>query len=218
MTDTVTRTATRATGGAREAGGRVGDRVVGEAARKAMSEAGNKVLGTVVDMAISRVDRVADRLDGVAESGGTGLREALTGRPASTRPQQKNAGATGTAKRAGMGAAFSLVVSRAAALLQFLQRLALTLLEALRRLARRPGTAPAELQAAGADEDSPRQDAASEDGRASKRPESRDAERRGPCTQRTAAPGPRPRRSAPAESAARRGRPAPPATRSSRTR
>jgi hypothetical protein len=50
-------------------------------------------------MAIARVDRVADRLDDFAESGGTGLREALTGRPT----QQKKPRATGTLMRARMG-------------------------------------------------------------------------------------------------------------------
>lgn len=111
MADTVTGTATRATGGARKAAGRAQSRVAGEVARKAMSEAGSKVLGTVVDVAIARVDRVAGRLDDFAEGGGTGLREALTGR---STPQKKRR-ATGTAMRARMGAAFSLVVSRAPA-------------------------------------------------------------------------------------------------------
>ena len=180
MTETVTRTATRATGGARKAAGGAGSRVAGEVARKAMSEVGNKVLGTVVDMAIARVDRVADRLDDFAEGGGTGLREALTGRPA----QQKKSRVTGTAKRARMGAAFSLVVSRAMALLQFLQRLALKLLESLRRLAGRRRTAPAETQAAGADDRQP--EAASENGRPRKRPESRGDRR--PRAQRSTAP------------------------------
>ena len=148
MTNTVTRAAQRTTGGAQEAGRELGHRVAGGAARKMMSEAGSLVLGAVVDMAVSRVDRVADRLDGVAESGGTGLREALTGRPATRRSDGKDAKKTGTAMRAQMGAAFSLVVASAVKLLQFLQRLALQLLEALRRLARRPRTALPEPEAA----------------------------------------------------------------------
>jgi hypothetical protein len=114
----------------------------------------------VVDVAASRVDDVADRLDRVAESGGTGMREALTGRPAPARSDRKDAG---TSVRGRVGAAFSLVVSRAVHLLQFLQRLALQLLEALRRLARRPRTSPPEPDAAGADEDGPEHDAAGED-------------------------------------------------------
>ena len=190
MTDTVTRTATRATGGARNAAGEGGSRVAGEVARKAMSEAGNKVLGTVVDMAIARVDRVADRLDDFAESGGGGLREALTGKPT----QQKKPRATGTAMRARMGAAFSLVVARAIALLQFLQHLAMKLLEALQRLAGRRRTAPAETQAA--DEDDSQPEATSENGRPRKRPESRGDRR--PRAQRSTRPDaqarPRPRR------------------------
>jgi hypothetical protein len=119
MANTVTRTAARATGGAQQAGREFGRRVAGGAARKAMSEAGSVVLGAVVDMAVSRVDRVADRLDGVAKSGGTGLREALTGRPAPRRSDRKDAKETGTAVRVRVGAAFSLVVARAVALLQF---------------------------------------------------------------------------------------------------
>jgi hypothetical protein len=177
-----------------------------------MSEAGSVVLGAVVDMAISRVDRVADRLDGVAQSGGTGLREALTGKPAPRRPDRKDAKETGTAVRARVGAAFSLVIARAVALLQFLQRLALKLLKALRRLARRSRTAPPEPQAAGADEDGPEQDAAGEDSEPSERRESR-PDRRGSRTQRSDAPGPKPERSVPAEPAVRRGRPAPPTAR-----
>jgi hypothetical protein len=190
MTDTVTRTATRATGGARKAAGGAGSQVVGEVARKAMSEAGSMVLGTVVDMAIARVDRVADRLDNFAESGGTGLREALTGRPT----QQKKLRATGTAVRARMGAAFSLVVSRAVAVLQFLQHLAMKLLETLQRLASRRRAAPDETQAADADDSQP--EAASENGSPRKRPESRGDRR--PRAQRSSRPDaqarPRPRR------------------------
>jgi hypothetical protein len=158
-----------------------------------MSEAGTKVLGTVVDMAIARVDRVANRLDDFAESGGTGLREALTGKP----KQQKKPRTTGTAMRARMGAAFSLVVARAMALLQLLQRLALQVLEALRRVAGRRRTAPAKKESSGAEDAAP--EAASENGRPRKRPESR-GERR-PHTQRRTRPeapadraGPRPRR------------------------
>jgi hypothetical protein len=211
MTNTVTRTAARATGGAQQAGREFGRRVAGGAARKAMSEAGSVVLGAVVDMAVSRVDRVADRLDGVAKSGGTGLREALTGRPAPRRSDRKDAKETGTAVRVRVGAAFSLVVARAVALLQFLQRLALKLLEALRRLARRPRTAPPEPKEAGADEDGPEQDAAGEDSEPSERRASR-ADRR-PRTQRSDAPRSRPGRSVPAEPAVRRGRPAPPSAR-----
>jgi hypothetical protein len=209
MANTVTRPATRVTGGAQRAGREFGRRVASGAARKAMSEAGAVVLGAVVDMAITRVDRVADRLDRVTKSGGTGLREALTGRPAPTRSDRKDARETGTAIRARMGAAFSLVISRAVALLQFLQRLAQKLLETLRRLARRPRTAPPEPQTAGADEDGPEHDAAGEDSEPSERRESR-TDRRNPRPQRSDAPGPRPGRSVPAEPAARRGLPAPP--------
>jgi hypothetical protein len=204
MANTVTRTAARATGGAQQAGGELGSHVAREAARKVMSQAGSVVLGAVVDRAVSRVDRVADRLDGVAESGGTGLREALTGRPAPRRPDRKDAKEPGTAVGVRMGAAFSLVVARAAALLQFLQRLALQLLEALRRLARRPRTAPPEPEA-GADEDGPGQDAAGEDNEPSERRTSR--------AQRSDAPGPSPGRSVPAEPAARRNQQAPLSTR-----
>ncbi|MEK6441562.1 hypothetical protein [Pseudonocardia sp. T1-2H] len=214
MTNTVTHTAARAAGGAQQAGREFGRRVAGGAARKVMSEAGSVVLGAVVDMAVSRVDRVADRLDRVAESGGTGLREALTGRPAPLRSDRKDAGdvrKTGRAVRVRMDAAFSLVVARAVALLQFLQRLALKLLEALRRLARRSRTAPPEPRGAGADEDGPEQDAAGEDSEPSERRGSR-ADRR-PRTQRRDAPGPRPGRSVPAEPAVRRGRPTPPSSR-----
>lgn len=201
MADTVTGTATRATGGARKAAGGAQSRVAGEVARQAMSEAGNKVLGTVVDMAIARVDRVAGRLDDFAAGGGTGLREALTGKPT----QQKKPRATGTAMRARMGAAFSLVVARATALLQFLRRLASTLLEALRRLASRRRTGPAETQAAEADDSAA--ETASENGRPRKRPQSR-ANRRpraqggGPEDQAVPArPRPRRRPAAPGGSA-----------------
>ncbi|GAA3049438.1 hypothetical protein GCM10010464_12090 [Pseudonocardia yunnanensis] len=181
MTDTVTRTATRATGGARKAAGGAGSRVAGEVARKAMSDAGTKVLGTVVDMAIARVDRVANRLEDFAESGGTGLREALTGKP----KQQKKPRTTGTAMRARMGAAFSLVVARAMALLQFLQRLAMQLLEALQRLAGRRRTAPAKKKQT-ADAEDAQPEAASENGGPRKRPESRGE--RPPRTQRRTRP------------------------------
>jgi hypothetical protein len=184
MADAMTRTATRATGGARRAGRAVPTDPAGEIARKAMSEAGRRVLGAVVDRAVSRVDDVADRLDGVAESGGTGLREALTGRPGATRSERKDgeaAGKTGTGVRARVGAAFSLVMYRAVALLQLLQRLALQLLEALQRLARRPRTAPAEQETAGADEE--RAARTPQDGEPGERRAGR-AERRGSRTRR----------------------------------
>ncbi|GAA1297971.1 hypothetical protein [Pseudonocardia xinjiangensis] len=150
----LTGTATRATGGALRAGRELPDRAVSGVARKAMSEAGNAMLGAVVDMAIGRVDRVADRLDGVAESGGTGLREALTGRPTRSRSDRAGPGVlarSGTAVRARTGAAFSLVVAQAVAVLRFLQRLAQQVLAALQRLARRRRTAPAEVPPASAD-------------------------------------------------------------------
>jgi hypothetical protein len=159
-------TATRAAGGALRTGRELPGRAAGGVARKAMSEAGNVMLGAAVDMAIGRVSRVADRLDGVAESGGTGLREALTGRPARTRSDRKDQGRvakSGKAVRAQMGAAFSLVLARAVAVLRFLQRLALQVLEALRRLARRPRTAPSEPRPAAADEDGTERAAAGED-------------------------------------------------------
>jgi hypothetical protein len=158
----------------------------------------------VVDRAVSRVDDVADRLDGVAESGGTGLREALTGRPAATRSERRDgeiAGKSGTTVRARVGAAFSLVMYRAVALLQLLQRLALQLLEPLQRLARRPRTAPAEQETAGADEER-----AGEDDEPGERRAGR-AERRGSRTRRRDAQGPGPLRSVPVEQAPRRGRP-----------
>jgi hypothetical protein len=47
--------------------------------------------------------------------------------------------------------------------LQLLQRLALQVLEALQRLARRPRTAPAEPETAGADEEEAAEEAAEED-------------------------------------------------------
>jgi hypothetical protein len=209
MADAMTRTATRATGGARRAGRGVPTDPAGEAARKAMSEAGRRVLGAVVDRAVSRVDDVADRLDGVAESGGTGLREALTGRPAATRSERRDrevAGKSGTTVRARAGAAFSLVMYRAVALLQLLQRLALQLLEALQRLARRARTAPAEPESAGADEEGADEDAAGEDDEPDEHRAGR-AERRGSRTRRRDAQGPGPLRSVPAEHAPRRGRP-----------
>jgi hypothetical protein len=67
--------------------------------------------------------------------------------------------------RTRVGAAFSLVMYRAAALLQMLQRLALQVLEALKRLARRTRTAPAEADTADVDEageDATKEEAAGE--------------------------------------------------------
>ena len=117
-------------------------------------------------------------------SGGTGLREALTGRPGATRSERKDgeaAGKTGTGVRARVCAAFSLVMYRAVALLQLLQRLALQFLEALQRLARRPRTAPAEQETAGADEE--RAARTPQDGEPGER-RAGSAERRGSRTRR----------------------------------
>ena len=110
-----------------------------------------------------------------------------------------------------MGAASSLVISRAVALRQSLQRLAQKLLETLRRLARRPGTAPPEPQAAGADEDGPEHDAEGEDSEPSERRESG----RTAAVPADSAAMRRPEGQAfgPAEPAARRPRPAPHSTR-----
>lgn len=215
MAKTVTRAASDRTGGVKQAGRELTQNAMRGAARKVMSEAGNVVLGAVVDMAVSRVDRVAARLDSVAESGGTGVREALTGRPAAVRSDRKHADKAGTAVRARVGAAFSLVVASAVKLLQFLQRLALQMLEALRRLARRPRAALPEPEAAGADEEGPAQDAAGEVSEPSKRRESR-TERHGRRTApRSDAPDPRPERSVPAGPTVQR-RAAPPSTRGRR--
>ena len=216
MANTVTRAAPGATGGAPQVGRELAQRVARGAARKAMSGAGSVVLGAVVDMVVSRVDRVADRLDGVAESGGTGLWEAVTGRPAPARSDSKPADEAGTAVPARVGAAFSLVVASAVKLLQFVQRLALQLLEVLRRLARRTRAAPPEPAAAGADEEGPAQDVADEDSEPSERRKSR-AERHGPRTApRSDAPDPKPGRSVPARPTVQRRRPAPPPTQARR--
>ncbi|NMI02212.1 hypothetical protein [Pseudonocardia acidicola] len=198
MANTMTRTATRATGGARRAGRAVAADPAREVARAAMSEAGRRVLGVVVDRAVSRVEGVADRLDDVAE-GGIGLREALTGRPAPPRSARKAAtGKTGPGVRARVGAAFGLVVLRAVQILQFLQRLALHLLEALRRLARRPRTAPADPAAAGAEQDGPAE--GGEPGEQVRAPRGRGLRR-----PRTGTSGPQPVRSVPAEPVPGRG-------------
>ena len=216
MANTVTRAARDAASGAQQAGRESTQGATRGVARKLMSEAGNAVLGAMVDVAVSRVDRVADRLDAVAESGGTGLREALTGRPAPARSDRKPADGAGAAVRARVGATFSLVVASALKLLQFLQRLALQLLEALRRLARRPRRAPAERVAAGADEEGPAQDAAGEDNEPSERRESRAERQRPRTTPRSDAPDSRPGRSVPAGPTVRRGRPASPPTQARR--
>jgi hypothetical protein len=154
----------------------------------------------VVHMAVSRVDRVADRLDGVAESGGNGLREALTGKPAPTRSDRKDAKKTGTAVRARQAPRSA---SSSPAPLKFLQRRALKLLKALRRLARRSRTAPPEPKGAGADEDRPEQDAAGRDSEPSERRGSRriaGVPARSAAMRRTRGPGvrfpPSPRRGA----------------------
>ena len=196
MAKTVTRTVTRTTGGAEQAGRGAADRAASGAARKVLSKAGNAVLGAVVDTAISRVDRVADRLDRVTESGGTGLKAALKGRPATSRSDRKDAKATGTVVRARMGAAFSLVVARAIQLLQFLQRLAIQVLQALRRLARRSRTAPPEGEVADVDENGPEHDDARGAGEPSERRQRR-TERRRPLAARIGARGSRPRRPVP---------------------
>lgn len=164
-TTTVTRAASDGIGGARQAGRETTRSAVRGAAREVVSEVGNVALRAVVDMGVSQVGRVADRLDAFAERGGTGVREALTGRPAPARSDRKPATATvaATGVRARVGAAFSLVVAGAVRLLQFIQRLAKQLLAALRRLARRPRTAPPEPDA-GVDGAGPVREAADEAG------------------------------------------------------
>ncbi|MHA6793947.1 hypothetical protein ACVGVM_10635 [Pseudonocardia bannensis] len=152
MTRTVTQPVTRAAGGAKRAaeGATSGatSEVAREAARRAMAEAGRRVLGAVVDRAVSRVDDVADRLDDVVENRGTGVREALTGRPGrrDAADRKKTAGG-GPGLTAQMGAAFSTVVYRALQLLQSIQRMALQLLEALQRLVRRPAKGEPDAEA-----------------------------------------------------------------------
>ncbi|WP_147258892.1 hypothetical protein [Pseudonocardia hierapolitana] len=201
MSTTATRTATDAIDGAPQAGRETTRSAIRGAAREVMSEVGGVALRAVVEMGVSQVGRMADRLDAVAERGGTGVREALTGKPAPARSDRKPVRQAARAVRARVGAAFSLVVTAALRLLQFLQRLAAQMLEALRRLARRPRRARPEPEA-GADEAGPVPEAAGEAG-----------EHREPRRARTAprgdAPGPRrDDRSVPARPTVRRRRPA----------
>jgi hypothetical protein len=140
MTTTATRAASDTTGGTQRAGRETTGSAIRGAAREVMSEVCGVALRAVVDMGVTQVGRVADRLDAVAERGGTGVREALTGRPAPARSKRMAARETATVVRARVGAAFGLAVACAVRLLQFLQRLAMQMLEALRRLARRPRT------------------------------------------------------------------------------
>ncbi|MCU1649071.1 MAG: hypothetical protein QOI10_4028 [Solirubrobacterales bacterium] len=163
MANTTTHAARRAAGGARPATRGVATDPVREAARRAISEVGGRVLGVAADRVISRVEGVAGRLDHVAESG-TGLREALTGRPATTRPEEESevAGA-GAIVPAGIGAAFSLMLYRAAQLLRFVQRLALQLLEALQHLISRSGPAPTGSEAGAGGDQSPMENDTGED-------------------------------------------------------
>jgi hypothetical protein len=213
MATTATRAASDTIGGVQQAGRETTRGAIRAAAREVMSEVGNAALKAVVDMGVSQADRVADRLDAVAERGGTGLREALTGRPAPARSDRQPAHEAVTAVRARVGAAFSLVVASAIKLLQFLQRLALQMLEALRRLARRPRTTLPEPET-GADQEGPTREAAGEASEPSEHRESR-LERRGRRTAtRSDAPDPRPgERSVPARPTARRRRATPPTTR-----
>lgn len=205
MATTVRRTASDAIGGARQAGRETTRSAVRGAAREVMSEVGGAALKAVVEMGVSQVGRVADRLDAVAEGGGTGVREALTGRPAPARSGRKPVHQAATAVRAGVGAAFSLVVTAAVRLLQFLQRLATQMLEALRRLARRPRKARPEPEA-GADEAGPVREAAGESDEPGEHREPRRARRTAPPGD---APGPRRgERSVSAPPTVRRRRPA----------
>jgi hypothetical protein len=201
MATTVTRTASDAIGGARQAGRETTRSAIRGAAREVMSEVGSVALKAAVEMGVSQVGRVAERLDAVAERGGTGARDAPTGRRAPARPGRKPLHGAATAVRARVGAAFGLVVGGAVRLLRFLQRLATQMLEKLRRLARRPRGARPEPET-GADEARPVREATEH---RETRPDRRD---------RRTAPrgdGPAPRRderSVPARPTARRRRPA----------
>jgi hypothetical protein len=204
MATTVTRGASDGIGGARQAGRETTRSAVRGAAREVMSEVGNVALRAVVDMGVSQVGRVADRLDAFAERGGTGARKALTGKPASARSDRKPARGAATAVRARVGAAFSLVVASAVRLLQFIQRLAMQLLAALRRLVRRPRTAPAEPEA-GADGSTPVREAADEADQPGEHREIRPDRRDRRTAPRSDALGPRhDGRSVPARPAGRR--------------
>ena len=126
-----------------------------EAARFAMRRAGSVVIGAAANKARSGVESVAGRLDRVATgataSGGgaaAGLATTATrAKGAATGVTDVVTSAADTAKRAattvatavtpilrGVGAGFSLVVYKIIAFLRFLRRLALQLLEALRKL------------------------------------------------------------------------------------
>jgi hypothetical protein len=212
MATTVTRAASDTIGGVQQAGRETTRSAIRGAARELMSEVGNAALRAVVDMGVSQVDRVADRLDAVAERGGTGVREALTGRPAPARSDRRPAHEAATAVRARVGGAFSLVVAGAVRLLQFLQRLAQQLLEALRRLARRPRTALPEPEA-DADEEGPAREPADEAGEPGERRESRPERRSRRTAPRSDAPDPRlDERSVPTRPTAKRRRATPPTT------
>lgn len=182
MATTLTRAASDTTGGVQQAGRETTRSAIRGVAGEVMSAVGNAALRAVVDIGVSQVDRLAGRLDAVAERGGTGVREALTGRPSPARSDRKPAHEAATAVRARMGATFGLVVAGAVKLLQFLQRLALRLLEALRRVVRRPRRALPEPEA-GAHDEGPAREPTGE-GEPAERRETR-RERRG---RRTAPP------------------------------
>jgi hypothetical protein len=194
----------RAAGAAR-AGRKTAIDPASDIARRVMNEAGRRLLGVAVDRAVSVIGGVADRLQNVAENDDTSLREVLTGSPARTRSAGKGRGdATDEPpKPSRLGAAFSLVMYRAVQALQFLQRLALQVLEALRRLARRPRpAADADTDA----EEGPEERAAAEEEDEPGERRGRSPDRRSSPSRETAEPRSKPRRPAAAEPAPRRDR------------
>jgi hypothetical protein len=106
------------------------------AARAAMGRAGHTVLGAAVDRTVLGVEGVAQRLDRVAA--GTAKRGSASGRQvADPRSVVGPVRRVGSQVGARVGAGFGLLMRTAIAVLQFLQKLALQALAALRDLAQR---------------------------------------------------------------------------------
>jgi HPt (histidine-containing phosphotransfer) domain-containing protein len=117
------------------AAGAAGTQALRAAGMQLLATAGNQAVKVVLDQAVDRVDKMADRLDAVAA--GDGRRRAA---PSGTRdPRQDDADQPAAERpvRDRVGAAFGLVVDQALRLLRLVQRLAQQLAAALARLVRR---------------------------------------------------------------------------------
>ena len=195
------------------AAGTAGTQALRAAGMQLLAAAGNQAVKVVVDQAVDRVDKVADRLNAVAA--GDDQRRAAPGETHRSRQDDADGKPAERPVRVRVGAAFGLVVDQALRVLRLVQRLAQQLAAAFARLVHRAEKDSSD-RPAGRSHDVDRDESSHEDAE-DERADGRGTDDAGPAAEEAQPPPPRRARPRPTGQPASRRRQASP-LRSARTR